>query len=559
MPLKRKLPPTTTEAPPLQPHASGHPPPPPPPPALPSGRRASRKTPVPVSVSAKQRGSTGTGTGMGMGRPSELVAPEITYHVPQQQQGLSGLVRPLGPSQQQQQQQQQQSSKQKKPSSTAPPPPRADRNIDKVVLGNLCFRTWYSSQYGKEVFENNVINSNSNNNNCNNNNHNSSSSTQPMFSSSSSKREPPRMLERLYVCPCCFKYARELVAWRSHVRLCERRRHVPGRRIYVHPRTRRRREEGKDLGLKRRRAESCVDDLAESEGEWSIWEVDGDKDGNLSLFAKLFLDNKSVFFDVSGFNYFLLVYTPPPPPPTPLSPPTTTTTTTTGSDAGPPPQVTGFFSKEKLSWDNNNLACILIFPPWQRKGLGSLLMGASYEISRREGVIGGPEKPISDLGRRGYRRYWASEIARWLLGVEVGSEGERGTVITMEDVSRATWIAPEDCLAVLREMGVVEECGGGARPQPVVATTAAKRTTEEDSSSELTDYEDYYDTQQHKQQQRRQEDPRRQAQDEGAGGRRVRLDKEAVRRFVARQGISLERVCDARGFVDGYQPGGVRI
>lgn len=45
-----------------------------------------------------------------------------------------------------------------------------------------------------------------------------------------------------------------------------------------------------------------------------------------------------------------------------------------------------------MSWDNNNLACILVFPPWQRQGLGRLLMGVSYELSRREGRLGGPEK-----------------------------------------------------------------------------------------------------------------------------------------------------------------------
>ncbi len=55
-------------------------------------------------------------------------------------------------------------------------------------------------------------------------------------------------------------------------------------------------------------------------------------------------------------------------------------------------QVIGFFSKEKMSWDNNNLACILVFPPWQRKGMGKILMGVSYELSKREGRVGGPEK-----------------------------------------------------------------------------------------------------------------------------------------------------------------------
>ena len=45
-----------------------------------------------------------------------------------------------------------------------------------------------------------------------------------------------------------------------------------------------------------------------------------------------------------------------------------------------------------MSWDNNNLACILVFPPWQKQGLGQILMGVSYEMSKREGRLGGPEK-----------------------------------------------------------------------------------------------------------------------------------------------------------------------
>jgi GNAT superfamily N-acetyltransferase len=89
------------------------------------------------------------------------------------------------------------------------------------------------------------------------------------------------------------------------------------------------------------------------------------------LFAKLFLDTKSVFYDVTTFRYYLLVLTDP---------------------QNVEKQVVGFFSKEKMSWDNNNVACILVFPPWQKRGLGQLLMGVSYELSRREGRLGGPEK-----------------------------------------------------------------------------------------------------------------------------------------------------------------------
>jgi hypothetical protein len=200
-----------------------------------------------------------------------------------------------------------------------------------------------------------------------------------------------------------------------------------------------------------------------------------------------------------------------------------------------------------MSWDNNNLACILVFPPWQRKGLGSLLMGVSYEISRREGLLGGPEKPISDLGKRGYKRFWAGEIARWLLslgpssssssfseGQSQGSEEGKGeTVVDIETCSQATWIAPEDCLLVLREMGVAEDAGTGPPPAPSLSAVkaqyeskaaAAAVTAEENSGSPPPD----------------------------KMVPRVRISQAAVRAWVAANNISLERACDPEGFVEGY-------
>ena len=155
---------------------------------------------------------------------------------------------------------------------------------------------------------------------------------------------------------------------------------------------------------------------------------------NLSLFAKLFLDNKSVFFDVASFNYYLLVHHHPTPPHTPSS---------------SPHQVIGFFSKEKMSWDNNNLACILIFPPWQRKGLGKILMGVSYELSKREGRLGGPEKPLSELGKKGYLGFWETRVARAIL------ETKAKTTMSVSDIAEACWMLPEDVLFTLKEMAIV--------------------------------------------------------------------------------------------------------
>ncbi|KAI9840546.1 MAG: hypothetical protein M1838_004010 [Thelocarpon superellum] len=223
----------------------------------------------------------------------------------------------------------------------------SDRNILKVVLGDLLFDTWYGSFYPDELV-------------------------------GGGKHE----VDRLYVCRWCFKYSRELMPYMAHVRVCPARTEPPpGQMIY-------------------------------EKDSYSIYEVNGEDHQlfcqNLSLFAKLFLENKSVCFDLTTFNYYLLVYTYP---------------TTTSPAVGPTRQVVGFFSKEKMSWDNNNLACILVFPPWQRKGLGKILMGVSYELSRREGRIGGPEKPR--------------------------------TTTTVKDISEETYILQDDVMAALKEMNVL--------------------------------------------------------------------------------------------------------
>jgi hypothetical protein len=162
-------------------------------------------------------------------------------------------------------------------------------------------------------------------------------------------------------------------------------------------------------------------------------------------------------------------------------------------------QVVGFFSKEKMSWDNNNLACILIFPPWQRRGLGGLLIAVSYEISRREQIMGGPEKPISDLGKRGYLRFWSAEIARYLLTVKETDKKKGKGMVSMEQISKETWICVDDCLAALRFMSV--------------AVAALK------GKGEIS---------------------------------RVMIDKETIRTWAKENNISLEPIIDVSGFLDGY-------
>ena len=111
----------------------------------------------------------------------------------------------------------------------------------------------------------------------------------------------------------------------------------------------------------------------------------------MCLLAKLFLDHKTLYYDVSGFVFYVLyeieegVLRP-----------------------------AGYFSKEKQSEEAYNLACIMILPPHQRKGYGRLLIELSYELCKRAGITGTPEKPLSDLGAITYRSFWTYELLRLL-------------------------------------------------------------------------------------------------------------------------------------------------
>ncbi|KAI3402570.2 ESA1 [Candida oxycetoniae] len=128
----------------------------------------------------------------------------------------------------------------------------------------------------------------------------------------------------------------------------------------------------------------------------SFWELDGRKQRtycrNLCLLSKLFLDHKTLYYDVDPFLFYIM---------------------TMKSEQGH--HIVGYFSKEKESQDNYNVACILTLPPYQKRGLGKILIQFSYMLSAVEKKVGSPEKPLSDLGLLSYRAYWTDTLVKLLV------------------------------------------------------------------------------------------------------------------------------------------------
>ncbi|KAG7256564.1 hypothetical protein CRUP_015908 [Coryphaenoides rupestris] len=165
-------------------------------------------------------------------------------------------------------------------------------------------------------------------------------------------------LGRLYVCEFCLKYMKSQTILRRHMAKCVWK-HPPGDEVY-------------------------------RKGSISVFEVDGKRNKiycqNLCLLAKLFLDHKTLYYDVEPFLFYVM-----------------TEADNTGC------HLVGYFSKEKNSFLNYNV----------------------------EEKVGSPERPLSDLGLISYRSYWKEVLLRYMCNFQ-------GKEISIKEISQETAVNPVD-------------------------------------------------------------------------------------------------------------------
>lgn len=243
---------------------------------------------------------------------------------------------------------------------------------------------------------------------------------------------PEYIKDDIFICSTCLFYFNTRENLDEHI--CDLH-HPPGNEIYRH------------------------DDI-------SVFELDGHIQKNycrnISLLSKCFLDHKTLFYDVDLFMFYVLCrYNPGV-----LADKTEQNSETDEQKYIVPPcyDFVGYFSKEKVTSQGYNLACVLVMPNEQRKGYSKLLIDFSYLLSKCENVIASPEKPLSDLGYLSYLSYWKDALEEEMTksADQNGMENYSSSIgsISIDDLSKRTAILPEDIILTFNHYKMVKFYNG---------------------------------------------------------------------------------------------------
>ncbi|CAF1051676.1 unnamed protein product [Rotaria sordida] len=217
---------------------------------------------------------------------------------------------------------------------------------------------------------------------------------------SSSYPQEYARVPRLFICEFCLKYMKCEEVYDRHRKKCETF-HPPANEIYH------------------------KDDL-------SVFEVDGNMNRiycqNLCLLAKLFLDHKTLYYDVEPFLFYVL----------------------TKNDSNGC-HFLGYFSKEKHCPQKYNLSCITVLPNRQRQGYGRFLIELSYLLSQKEGQIGTPERPLSIHGAQTYESYWKIKLVQQLFNYYYKNKEK----CILKDLMNETGMTADDIIDTLQNLGIL--------------------------------------------------------------------------------------------------------
>ena len=145
----------------------------------------------------------------------------------------------------------------------------------------------------------------------------------------------------------------------------------------------------------------------------------------LCLLGKLFIHHKTLYYDVEGFYFYVLCEC---------------------DENGA--HIASYISKELYSDAGNVLACILVLPPYQKKGYGRTMISLSYELAKRQKKCGTPEHPLSDLGKIAFRSFWKDAIIRTLYKY-------KDDIHSISDIIVRTGIMENDVISTLSALGFI--------------------------------------------------------------------------------------------------------